>query len=330
MAPRLALWKNLACLLLPVGLGLPLSPAVAAPYGGAGGAFLRLGMDARPMGMANAYTAVAGDASAAYWNPAGLAAVDRPEVSGTYSFLPDSGDFSQFAFALPLSLFGFPTDERAGSMGSGLPGTLAFSLLHLAAAYDIEARQIDSLNPNYLFSDVEGCYALAFGLSLAAGITGGINVKGLYHFLDQEHAVGWGVDIGGQWQVHPGFKLGVAAKNAYASLDWNTSHRDKFPMLLDLGAAYQLPWEKIHGLLFSVEVEQALADEAPEIRAGAEYAWKDLLFIRMGYADGRPAMGAGVRIPWMGWARAGLKLDYAAEPDALEGWDHWFTLRLEL
>lgn len=322
--------RHALCILLLAALGWPLAARGSDPSGGAAGAFLRLGMDARPLGLGGACTAAAGDASAAYWNPAGLAAVGRPEVSGTYTALAGSGEYSQFGCALPLSLFGFPADERAGSLGTGPAGTVAFSLLHFAAAYDIEARRIDSLNPNYLFSDVEGCYSLAFGLPLGSGWAAGINVKGLYHFLDQQQAGGWGIDAGGRWQPFPGLQLGLAVRNAYARLQWNTGQGETFPPSATLAAAYGWRLGEVHGLLVSAEAEQALPDGRIKLRAGAEYNWSQLLFVRGGYTDGRPALGAGARLPWIGWGRAGLGLDYAAVQDPILDWDHWFTLKLEL
>ncbi|NLO90770.1 MAG: PorV/PorQ family protein [Elusimicrobia bacterium] len=50
--------------------------------GTTGSDFLNLGVGARPLGMGGAYTAVAEGAEAAYWNPAGLAQVQK--MAGTF------------------------------------------------------------------------------------------------------------------------------------------------------------------------------------------------------------------------------------------------------
>src|SRR5262245_19441889 len=50
------------------------------------GAFLGGGAGARALGMGNAYTAVADDASAIYWNPAGLASMHHDEVQLSHEF----------------------------------------------------------------------------------------------------------------------------------------------------------------------------------------------------------------------------------------------------
>ena len=46
----------------------------------AGALFLRIPVGARASGMGDAYTAVAEDASATWWNPAGLAFINRTET----------------------------------------------------------------------------------------------------------------------------------------------------------------------------------------------------------------------------------------------------------
>ena len=45
-----------------------------------------VGSGARAMGMGGAFIAVADDATAASWNPAGLTQLKRPEISFAYSF----------------------------------------------------------------------------------------------------------------------------------------------------------------------------------------------------------------------------------------------------
>ena len=53
-----------------------------------------VGSGARAMGMGGAFIAVADDATAASWNPAGLTQLKRPEISFAYSFFKRRDDFS--------------------------------------------------------------------------------------------------------------------------------------------------------------------------------------------------------------------------------------------
>lgn len=79
------------------------------------------GMGARPVAMGNVFTGTADDSSAMYYNPAGLAIVDRVQLGSTYcSFLSGLTDGtvlyeSDFSFALPLGEagIGFSWQELA-------------------------------------------------------------------------------------------------------------------------------------------------------------------------------------------------------------------------
>jgi hypothetical protein len=64
---------SIICLVLPT--------VTSAEEGSAGLAFLKLGVGARAIGMGDAYTAVDGDASSIYWNPAGIIDVENVDVT---------------------------------------------------------------------------------------------------------------------------------------------------------------------------------------------------------------------------------------------------------
>lgn len=310
---------------------LAVRPVLAGAYPGAGqpGAFLKVGMDARAAAMGSAYTAVCRDAAAAYWNPAGLALVKRQEFMATYTVFPGNGEYTQLAYALPLNAWGFPVDNKSGSEGAGPEGTIGITIRRMATTYDIEARSTDSLNPDYLFSNVEGAYSLAFGMPIGRNINLGLGAKGLYHQLDQEDAAGWGIDAGIAWNGFPGLTAALAVRDVYTCLEWSTGLKEQFPVVFKLGAAYRMTVREIHGLLFSADLEQSTSSRAARPRAGLEYAWADIIFLRGGYDDGQISTGGGVRVPWIGWAQAALRLDYAAEQDRIDGWDHWITVKIE-
>src|SRR6185503_18357772 len=60
---------------------------------------------ARAIGMGCAFTSIADDATAMFWNPAGVARIGHQEIAGAHANLFDSGIRDDFAaFVLPLSL----------------------------------------------------------------------------------------------------------------------------------------------------------------------------------------------------------------------------------
>jgi hypothetical protein len=75
--------------------------ASAEPSGGRESLFL-LGAGARPLGMGGAFTAVTGDVSSTYWNPAALSLLGYRQVSWTHVSLYEQTDFDFAAAAWPI------------------------------------------------------------------------------------------------------------------------------------------------------------------------------------------------------------------------------------
>jgi len=80
------------------------------------GAFMLRGMGARPVGMGEAFTAVADDASAAAWNPGGLGRLTQVSAVATYDAAGQGMAMSQVAAAAPLPYVG---------------GVLGLSIVHM-------------------------------------------------------------------------------------------------------------------------------------------------------------------------------------------------------
>src|SRR3990170_2393337 len=91
---------------------------VAAQSNGQPGAFLFYGVGGRALAMGGAYYAISDDATAAYWNPAGLANLQRKELSTMQATLFAQTKLTYFSYAHPL---------KGGS-------TFALSMTQLASA----------------------------------------------------------------------------------------------------------------------------------------------------------------------------------------------------
>ena len=68
--------------------------------------FLQLGVGGRAMGLGGAYTAVADDASALYWNPAGLTSVEKRDVTFMHAQYLQSSFYDYAAYAQNLGKYG--------------------------------------------------------------------------------------------------------------------------------------------------------------------------------------------------------------------------------
>ena len=77
---------------------------VASSETGQAGAFLRYGVGGRALGMGRAYVAAANDASAIYWNPAGIVGSSRPEFTSMYTNLYYDSQYAFFGLIYPRIL----------------------------------------------------------------------------------------------------------------------------------------------------------------------------------------------------------------------------------
>ena len=122
--------------------------SIAAEYAAA---FLEVGVGARGVGMGNAFVAAVDDATASYWNPAGLLRSKGKEL--TTSVQPMSLDRRQSSFSARLNLrgelaFGFSwvharVGDIVGRSSSGIPtGDLRDSqnAYHVAVARQLHPR----------------------------------------------------------------------------------------------------------------------------------------------------------------------------------------------
>ena len=189
-------------------------PARAGKYAGE---FLELGVGARGLGMGQAMTAVTDDAYSFYWNPAGLALVNRRSVSGmaasSFGELSDPlASTMQVGFTMPVGLANLALNYLRFSV-TDIPRYPSYP----DAAYSFaERRRLIEENggePLGSFEDVEQALFFSFAklneLTLNFGwlyreipmrIPVGANFKVIQNELDGHKAQGIGADAGIQVQ----------------------------------------------------------------------------------------------------------------------------------
>ncbi|MBN1326787.1 MAG: UPF0164 family protein, partial [Candidatus Cloacimonetes bacterium] len=95
--------KYLSLLLVIILIPNLLSAKIFAKAGTAGLQFLKLGIDARAIGMGEAYTAVTDDISSVYWNPAGLALKPYTQVLLSHTEWVADIRYEYAAMSVPFS-----------------------------------------------------------------------------------------------------------------------------------------------------------------------------------------------------------------------------------
>ncbi len=215
-------------------------------------AFQDLGAGARAPGMGNAFTGLADDVYAIYYNPAGLAQLEGPEASVAYSALymglSDGSNLGiqQAAYAQPLGKGG-----RYGSGGFmyqrfGLDSLYAeqeiyFSYGKSVFKSDAKGQLYLGLNAKYLdrsfaldANSATGCNGFACGQGSNNILSGKSNataptadLSALYRFpngklqtgLDLENVTSPNVAFNGTDKVTPSAHWGVAYKTLWMNLD---------------------------------------------------------------------------------------------------------------
>src|SRR5471032_349554 len=91
-----------------IGMTLLSTPTLVFAFGQdqvgtSGAAFLKIGPGARPVGMGEAFTGVADDIHAIYWNPAGLGTLKHAEITGMHMQYFQSIQYEFAAFAYPTA-----------------------------------------------------------------------------------------------------------------------------------------------------------------------------------------------------------------------------------
>src|SRR2546428_4069222 len=91
--------------------------------GTSSGSFLRIGVGARATGLGESFVAVANDPSAIYWNPAGLASLQRSELLLSHIQWPADIRYEHVAWALPVRRLGGSLAFQFGMLTTELDET---------------------------------------------------------------------------------------------------------------------------------------------------------------------------------------------------------------
>lgn len=270
--------------------------------------FLELGVSARAQALGDAYSALADEASALYWNPAALSLIKKRSIILTHATYVDSGFFDYAAYA---QSFG-----RAGSFAVGFEHASAGEITRR----DDEGFETGSYTPRDL--------ALSFGYSHdLKNWSLGISAKYIQSQITRS-AQAAVFDFGALSPAILGEKLRLAATvtNLGSPLKFNDVS-ENLPLAFRLGSAYKFSERCSTSLDAQFPLRQR-----PSIAMGAEYRVPILQFLsataRAGF-NSRSLQEIGGFSGVTFGAGLGLKqmsLDYASVPFGSLGLLHRVSL----
>ena len=295
---------------------IPINPLNAqTEFGKYAGEFMAIGIGGRALGMGGAFVAVANDVTAGYYNPAGLANLNYPQISLMHS--EQFGNLVNYDYAAVAIPFG--TDMTFGlsvmRLGiDGIPDTrnaLVDRLNNDVVIFDINQPGA-RLDPSLIteFSNQDWAFYLTFAKRISDKFSWGANIKIIRRDIAEFGATGVGFDFGAYYTPIDNLSLGLNAQDITTTLvAWDTGRNELISPTIKLGGAYM-----ITGFLggyimpvldFDVRFENRrfasnfnLGPVSFDVHAGVEVNIENLVYIRGGYNDVKQfTVGAGVKLP---------------------------------
>jgi hypothetical protein len=302
----------LAGLMVP---GLALSANIFEKVGTFDGQFLKIGVGARGAAMGGAFVAVADDATALYYNAAGIARIDsdRSELSLNHANWPAELNFDQVGYVFHVKKIpgAFGLHARSLSM-QPMEETTAYQPYGTGSTFDAGMMAFGVT------------YARSFTDKFSAGVTGNFIHEGLADLSQQTFAF----DIGTLYDVGTaGMKIGMAISNIGSQIKF-IQREARIPGIFRVGTSATLINSGDQKLTGAFEFSHP-PDNSERMNVGGEYAFRKYLFLRGGYninydSEGI-AGGVGFHFPV---SVAGMAdLDYAYTDMMDLGAAHRFTLK---
>lgn len=251
--------------------------------GTSSGTFLRIGVGARAVGMGETFVAVANDPSAVYWNPAGLASLQRREVAFSHVEWPADIHYEHVTLVLPSRRFGGSMAVQFGVLGTDI----------------VETTELRPFGTGRTFSYSDLVAGVAFSRRWTDKLLVGTGVKFVREDLGSQvggpttHAVLF--DVGSIYYLGLGsvriatsltnFGSALRPSGTYVSpYDGSTAQYDGFdpPLMFRYGVAFEPIENETQRLTTAFEVNQP-ADNEQIVKAGAEWLFKGTFALRSGY-----------------------------------------------
>lgn len=202
---------------------LSVSPAEGQRLAKYGADFLAGGVDARALGMGGAYTSLANEVSAGYWNPAGLSELGYPEISYMH--------VERFAGAVSFDYGGVAMPVTARStVGISVFRSGVNDIVNTLSAWNPDRGQpLPSYESRITrFSAADWALFVSYSRRLSDRLTIGTNFKGVRRSIgDFASAWGYSVDVAARYRSGP-YRFGAVVRDVSTMLQSWSVNPDAF------------------------------------------------------------------------------------------------------
>ena len=289
--------------------------------------FLKIGVGGRASALGDAFVAMANDASALYWNPAGLVQFKENQILFSHNqwVVDINHDFlggvyhldetNAFGLALTsLSMQDMPVTTEFAPFGTG---------------------------EYFGFKDI--AVAVTYSRRMTEQFSFGGTVRYIEETLDKLKMRGFMIDLGTMyWTGLGSTRFAVAVTNFGNQLapdgevvlvgNRSKSEWQSFspPTMFRIGFAFEPYQDEQHMVTTAIQLNHP-NDNSENVSTGVEYSWKQLLFLRGGFKfnvdEQNYSFGAGINLPI---DIAMFTLDYAYSNFTRLGTAHRFSIILGL
>ncbi len=274
--------------------------------------FLKIPIGPRSAAMGQAFVAIANDAEALFWNPAGISRFSKHDVffANTQWLVDTQLEFAGIVYHL----------DGANSFG------LSVTYLHTDDMK--ETTELQPLGTGRYFSYSDALLSLTYSRRMTTKFSFGLSVKYFTEKLAELTMNAVLFDLGTLYETGwKSVRFGVAVTNfgsdvspsgsfTYKTLEneeVEVSDFQKFspPIMFRIGIAAEIFESEMHSLTGSIQLNHP-NDNAENLNFGLEYWWKNFFALRGGYVSGRVeedySVGFGLHLPL---SIADFRLDYS-------------------
>jgi hypothetical protein len=268
---------------------LPAAALAQTESGGAPGSWLSGYAGARTIGLGGAFVATADDALGVLWNPAGLQWMDQNQAMFESVRLFEDTSINSLSFAIP---------------GSRLP-SLGISMISLRSGEFQRTNELN--NPLGTFSEGETAYLFSLAKAFSSRFSIGTNFKLVHQSIEDFSGGGFGVDVGGIFQLTPTLRVGASVLNLGGPSITLRDAPETYPTEMRGGASLDI----LNGRA-RIQAEVDHADgPGTRLHGGAEYWVQPGIALRFGYSEDHATGGFSYRF------RPQYQFDYGVADHAL-------------